>query len=439
MQDIKPNILIIDISGEIISSDNYDILQYLKQKSITKFWDLIPENLKEKTINIISQVKSGKLKIRMPETNVLIGNIEYYVNNLAPCYNNIGEIKQIAIHLSEISTKKDISTNENMYESLFNNAHDAIFVTDIEGKYLEVNDKAIQRTGFSREQFLKLNIKNMPLSGRQIPFNKYFQEILLKKKSTANINYIHKNGSIVETEISGKLFNYPGQEAILHISRDISERNKSHAIDIDTVLKGEEKERSAFAGQINDIVGANLSLLKMYIEAFLNNNDNDAREKTSKKINTIIDSSLIAMSEISNKISPHVLKNLGIKAALEVFIEKTQNNFDIQFITELNIPDRIPESKTVTLYRIIIEIINNITKHSMAQKAIIYADATEEWLFFEIKDNGKGFDFENKLIKKDCIGLLNIFNKTKSINGIIDYISVLDKGTAIKLKVPINE
>lgn len=440
MQGNKSNILTIDLSGEIISSDNYELLLNLQKKKITNIRLLVPEEQSDEISKIIPQIKTDKTVSRIPKEDLFNENFEFVINSAIPSYTDKGEIINIALNLSENKIKnKDIVSTEIKFESLFNHAHDAIFVTDLDGNYLEVNKTAIQRTGFNKEEFYKLNIKNMPVSGNQISFNNYFKEILSNTKSTANINYIHKNGSIVETEISGKLINFTGQQAILHISREISARNKSHANDIDTVLKGEEKERSLFAGQINDIVGANLSLLKMYVETFLKNDNVEHKKNTAKKINAIIDSSLTTMSEISNKISPHVLKNLGIKTALKVFLENTQKNSDILFMFDLNIPDRIPESKTVTIYRIFVEIINNISKHSMAKNAIVYAEATKEWLFFDIKDNGKGFDFENKLTDENCIGLLNIFNKTKSINGIIDYISVIGKGTAIKLKVPIIE
>jgi len=70
------------------------------------------------------------------------------------------------IIVSRIMTKRKkaeiaLQESERNYKDLFENANDAIFILDSEFNYVDVNQKAIDLFGFSREEFLQLNVKDV--------------------------------------------------------------------------------------------------------------------------------------------------------------------------------------------------------------------------------------------------------------------------------------
>lgn len=70
------------------------------------------------------------------------------------------------IIVSRIMTKRKkaeiaLHESERNYKDLFENANDAIFILDSEFNYVDVNQKAIDLFGFSREEFLQLNVKDV--------------------------------------------------------------------------------------------------------------------------------------------------------------------------------------------------------------------------------------------------------------------------------------
>ncbi len=441
MQDADNYILIIDFSGEFVYSDNKRLTKMILRKQEKTLLNFVLPEFKDEIVDAILDAKKEEVVKWNQKLRPFLYRFNYLPKSFAPIYDKSGKVKHVLLHLREITkeTEERIEINDNKFENLFNEANDAIFVTDTSGNFIEVNETAVKRTGFGRDKFLKINIKNTPIISPDQTFVNYFQEILLYGESTAHINYLHTDGHTVETEISGKRLMYNGAEAILHISREVSVRNKIHSKNIDALVQKEEKERSVFAHQINDVVGANLSLLKMYIESYFKIDDINEHNRIAEKIRSIIDNSLGTVNELSNKISPHVLKNLGLKTALEIFIKRIKESSGINFIFKMDIPEKIAEDIEIILYRSVVEILENIVKHSKAKKANLDAFIKKGRLIFKISDRGIGFDTEKAFSDKKNVGVLNVFNKVKSINGIVDYNSEQGKGTNVKIEIPINE
>ena len=85
------------------------------------------------------------------------------------------------------------------------------------------------------------------------------------------------------------------------------------------------------------------------------------------------------------------------------------------------------------LYSIILESINNILKHSGANKSEIILTNDNEKIQLLIIDNGKGFDLEKDLIG---FGLKNIENRLQGLNGRFE-VSNLKVGAKIRINIPI--
>lgn len=112
--------------------------------------------------------------------------------------------------------------NEN-YHFLFEQATDAIMVTDFKGNFKNVNSGFCTMFGFTKEEMLQLNIKELldpeHLQTRPIRF-----DLLAEGKTTINERkMIHKNGTVVFVEANAKKFK---DDRILAIARDITERKK---------------------------------------------------------------------------------------------------------------------------------------------------------------------------------------------------------------------
>ena len=74
-------------------------------------------------------------------------------------------------------------------------------------------------------------------------------------------------------------------------------------------------------------------------------------------------------------------------------------------------------------------------KHADALAGKITLTEDSKFVYAEIKDNGKGFDVNKMLEKGNCFGLLNITERTKFINGTVQFKSGVN-GTVLKISIP---
>ena len=114
--------------------------------------------------------------------------------------------------------------SEARYRVLFDNANDALHFHDEEGRFLDVNQVACERLGYSREELLKMSLNdiNSPEAAALIP--KRLQEIRERGHSVFEAREVRRDGSTFPVEVSVRPFSYKGKSAILGISRDITER-----------------------------------------------------------------------------------------------------------------------------------------------------------------------------------------------------------------------
>jgi len=123
-------------------------------------------------------------------------------------------------------TKKELLEAERMYKTLFMSAADPMFLVDLDGKFIEVNAEACYLFEYSSKEL----IGNRP-STINPSFEsklKAMMDIIRNKKSAFfEMSFPTKKGTIIPLEISCQRIEHDGNQAILAIARDISERKQA--------------------------------------------------------------------------------------------------------------------------------------------------------------------------------------------------------------------
>lgn len=131
----------------------------------------------------------------------------------------------------DISSRKDVELalreSEERYRTLFDSVVDAIFVLDLEGNFLAVNDHACQRYGYHREEFLKLHISAIDSPADAIHAPARLAAIMREGQVTFEAQHQDAQGRplLVEARASRILFN--GRPAMLSVVRDLTEQRKA--------------------------------------------------------------------------------------------------------------------------------------------------------------------------------------------------------------------
>ena len=206
---------------------------------------------------------------------------------------------------------------------------------------------------------------------------------------------------------------------------------------IEAIIQTEEKERKRIASDLHDGMGPLLSAAKLYFQAYIDAKDSISKSEIELKMKNIMDIAITDMSRISHNISPQILENYGLIAALENFISEISDN--IKFDLNLKKVNRFDLNNELTVYRTISELINNTIKHAKASVISINIFVSENMLNLFYEDNGTGFPVEEKIRAKQGMGLKNIENRINSLEGNITFESKQGKGMKAFIKIPYKE
>lgn len=139
----------------------------------------------------------------------------------------------IAAHrqrLAHARTEEALAQSAQEFRALFDTANDSIFIIDLDGKFLEVNQVGCKRLGYTREELLTKSVHEIDSPAFASEQKERLRRLLEGGQSLFETVHIAKNGAEQPVEMSNCLFEYRGTSAILCVARDISERKRLEAV-----------------------------------------------------------------------------------------------------------------------------------------------------------------------------------------------------------------
>ncbi len=209
--------------------------------------------------------------------------------------------------------------------------------------------------------------------------------------------------------------------------------NKKNLDVTNALLQGEEIERKRLARDLHDGLGSMLSGLKLYYSGVEHANKNEFLQ-----VNLQLDNSIKELRQIAQNLMPESLLKLGLIAALKDLCLRYSNDKTIIEFQEFGIQNSISESKQITIYRIIQELINNALKYANASEILVNCSQNQDTFLITVEDNGSGFDAK-KANLFDGMGLKNIKNRVDFLKGELEIDSQPQTGTVFNIELNVFE
>ncbi|RZL15237.1 MAG: sensor histidine kinase, partial [Pedobacter sp.] len=143
------------------------------------------------------------------------------------------------------------------------------------------------------------------------------------------------------------------------------------------------------------------------------------------------------MRAISHQMMPNALIKSGLASAVKEFLNKINKDIIKINLETIGLKDRLDEKTETVLYRVIQETVNNVIKHSGANRMDIIIINDDEGVTATVEDNGKGFD-KSKVELKSGIGINNIYSRVEFLKGTVDIDTAPGKGTLVAIYIPVN-
>jgi len=285
--------------------------------------------------------------------------------------------------------------SEDRYRTLFDSTNDAIFIHDMGGKFLEVNQVGCERLRYSREEFLQMTPADIDSPEYAATAPQRIEELRKVGHSLSEIAQASRDGTIIPTELSSRIIDYKGKPAVLSIARDITERKQMERIKDQFISTVSHELRTPLTS-----IRASLGLLASGVSGALPEKGQRMLEiavtntdRLVRLINDILDSERLTSGKTPMEKkqcsaaqlvtqAADVMKPMAEKAGITLSVESQ----DAALWAD---PDRIAQALT--------NLVGNAIKFSPKGGRIwVTAERKENQMVFEVRDEGRGIP-PNKL------------------------------------------
>ncbi len=139
-------------------------------------------------------------------------------------------------------SEERLRESEQKFRALFDNAKDAIFIHDLEGRFLDVNREACERLGYSRDELLQMGVRDIDIPEFAAMVPARIEEVLRKGHVLFESEHRRRDGSRVPVEINSSLLEVGGKTLVFSTCRDITARKQAEQ----ALRESEERHRRLF-------------------------------------------------------------------------------------------------------------------------------------------------------------------------------------------------
>ncbi|HRH35020.1 MAG TPA: sensor histidine kinase [Catalimonadaceae bacterium] len=217
-------------------------------------------------------------------------------------------------------------------------------------------------------------------------------------------------------------------------SEVIQLQKERQLIATNSLLKGQDEERSRLARDLHDGLGGMLSGLKFSLNNMKGTMilEEKNAEAFSSSINQL-DGVITELRRVAHSMMPEALVRFGLKEASQDLCDQMAktSGLNIHF-QAIGFDVELGQSVSLALYRIEQELLNNILKHAEATEITVQLVKDERQISLTVEDNGKGFD--PSFIQTGA-GLTSIKTRVEALGGRLDIQSKPGEGTSIVVEV----
>jgi len=392
-------------------------------------------------------------------------------------------VNELQVHQVELEmqneelrrTQLELEASREKYYDLYDLAPVGYFSLDHKNLILEVNLNGASMVGMERRLLVKKRFTQFIVSAFQDPFYMFQKEtfktgaiqtleVQLKKKNSTPFwvqldgvatqdtdgNFTHMR--IIAIDISEK------KQILENLKKSHDELERRVEKRTDELMKAnaqleslsgllistQEKERRRIAEELHDSVGQNLAALKFNIEYIINlwgEKSQDTCLLLLQRLIPKLQAIVIELSRIGKGLRPSMLDDLGVLAALSWFCREFKSVYSaihIEKVFDIK-EDHIPDNLKVVIYRILQEALNNVSKHSSANRVRISLRKKTHAIEFTVMDNGRGFDVDASLLpenQRNRLGLVSMIKRAELSGGSLVITSDKEKGTVIRASWP---
>ncbi len=353
-----------------------------------------------------------------------------------------------------------LAESEARFRTIIQESPLGITLMDMDGRLLEWNLAFQAILGYSFEELENADFTSFTYP-EETPFaQKSLRDLLRGRGSTmrGENRYLGKYGKTGWWRQSVSVIRETGghPNLIIAIIEDITERkqkeqqirkyqSKLQKLASELSLT-EERERRSLAELLHDNIGQILSFAKIKLEELQDKNSYKRLKAPITEVYRLIENSIRITRSLIFELSPPILYDVGLAAALEWLAEKMVKQHRLQITVDHDgLSNHLSMEKRIVLFRAVRELLLNVIKHAKATQAKVCLRKEGRYLKISVEDNGVGFPagkVANKRANLEEVwgfGLFSIEERLHYYGGSIEIESDPGSPGKVNLIIPIDQ
>jgi signal transduction histidine kinase len=205
------------------------------------------------------------------------------------------------------------------------------------------------------------------------------------------------------------------------------------------LLRVQEEERKRISRELHDETGQALMVIRLYLGMMESGSAERGARMKIKETVEVVDRTIEGIRRIIGKLSPLVLQELGLVAAIRREAKHLAKTSGVK-TRVLIAPDvgRLAQGTEQAIYRVVQEALHNVAKHAKARCASVQIVREDEKVLVVVEDDGIGIQTRGNSQSRS-FGLAGIKERIAVLGGVSRVISSKGKGTRIEITVPAGE
>ena len=192
--------------------------------------------------------------------------------------------------------------------------------------------------------------------------------------------------------------------------------------------------------ELHDNIQQMLLVVKLYLSMLERDLHTPETQQQAQEITELVNQTMSELRAMSKSLDSDAVKDFGLEQSLAYELQRIRKSR--RYETELRITGErysLGYQKEIVLFRVVQEIVSNALKHAGAKHLSVWLDYQPQQFYLTVKDNGKGFDYEqvaNQNVDSIGAGLRNIRRRTELIGGTCTYQTAPNQGTKVLIMLP---
>ena len=179
----------------------------------------------------------SRMFLKRPFDNLIQGIEQISRGNYDYSFSQVrhGEIQTVIFKFMSMADRirlreKSLQESEYRFRSLVDQAADAFFLSEVDGRIIDVNRQACEILGYSRKELLTMRLADIVASGSGCDYTAIAgKDAFSSEHVTLVSDHRRKDGTVFPVEIRAGLMELDQQRVILSLARDVTDRK--HAED----------------------------------------------------------------------------------------------------------------------------------------------------------------------------------------------------------------